>query len=617
MARQPSDGKQGSKDSRTKRVNFDNESAKKFDKTYEKRSRYKGKHKEKQDSRSKADRTRNNTQRVAQATDDWFAPFNWNPELVQGAARIPDSFIQGYPIPGFSLKQSVPTLMVLDWQPVFETGKMSAMTQAMNDQYSFVVHANSRNYNYSPVDLFLLELAGTQVFSAIAMGIRAYGVMNMYSAVNEVLPKALVEGMGFSFKDLRNNLSRMWLDLNQLISESTQVWLPNTFTFTSRWFRLNSEIYMDSESVKDQFYMFRQTGFYKLRLDQRKGTALDKISWLRNIDQSGVEPFLSFNLDSTDSNARTWADYLDFVRQLIEPLTQAQDRGMIYGDLLNAYGLDRMFAIAPIAFDYTTPIRNDETALTAIMNATLTPFTPNAVTQDPQKNVLQLIWDAPSTYDPPFTQYGYAVPKEAVLNFKHMQSSPTPEQIVNASRFISLGIDGNGSALIVRASGSTTGIEFAGKIKTVTVTDGSLKPAVYSSEVVNALRLITPYPATYAPYESPENNLYEYKLGPAAYYQAYDAVGTGQLVEYTLALGLTQAFDWRPICYNFSNSAIVVEKQNIPTAGTTETIYQLNNLITPALLTGELDYIVPLAAQDLKQINEVCFKSLMGVPIRL
>lgn len=392
------------KDSNTKRVNFDNERLSKFE-------------------RSIVPDTSNDPQ--------WYAT---NAELMKAAGSIPFSNTTGAEL-GFKGYNSIslpnkeevariPGVCSYTWIPSLGGGNTDAINAAKDSLYSYVVHANSRNTSYTSADLMLTIVAGMQVFSFLAAGIRAYGTMRLYDQRNRYLPNALITAMGFDFNDLRENLPNMWFELNHLIAQTKQIWIPNTMPVLSRWFWMNSEVYMDSESVKGQYYMYTQSKF--LQLNETANPTGTSLSWVKYSDGS------NFSL-----NAKTrvkWSQYIDIAQRLISSLVNSEDRGIMMGDILKAYGADKIYAINPISSEYAIIPSYNREVLSQMENCT--PTNPNymEIFQDADGRILQ------GSYNP-FSAGSTAIhlqPRQRLINF-HFPEPPTPEQIMVATRMMTAG----------------------------------------------------------------------------------------------------------------------------------------------------------------------------------
>lgn len=394
-------GGQPKKDSGSKRVNYDNTREKKFDEDISK------------------DRIIPPMKTGRSNDIRWYSR---NPELLKGSSDMTFYNVTGAQLPfiaptpsgsTYIPSNSVPAVLSLNWYPYIGGVDNTAINQAASAIYSFVVHANSRNTSYSQTDQMMYILAGGSVFSMIALGIRAYGLMQYYSGDNEYLPRMLLKASGFDPEDLRSNYSHMWFDLNNLIAQSKQIWIPNEMPVLERWFWLNSHVYMDSSTVKGQYYMFVPTSYFSLsETGSAQGTSLNYTDW--------------WNDDSMA--AHSWSAYINVVQKMIDDLMRAEDRGLIFGDILKAYGADKLYAVNEIALDYQTVPVYDTEVLTQIENAVSFRAKPTAVTQDANTNVILTTWPFLNGTNQP------VVPETPILNF-HQKEPPTAEQVMIATRF--------------------------------------------------------------------------------------------------------------------------------------------------------------------------------------
>lgn len=410
-------------DSRAKRVNYDNTRESKFER----------------DMRIKDPACTNKSNDVR-----WYAN---SPELLKAAASLSFYNTVGLPLQ-MPNNRVVPGICTLEWTPVIGMGDNAPIQQAANSIYSFVVHANSRNYSYDPADQMMLILAGASVFSAIAMGIRAYGVMRRFSGQDYYTPAGLIHAMRFDYSNLLGNLSQMWFDLNEMIDRVSQIWVPNVMPVIERWFWMNSNVYKDAQSAKAQYYMFVPTQFYQLsETAEETGTSLQPIVWSGKFDGSSMHYF-------------TWAEYTTIVRSMINSLLNSQDRGIIFGDILKAYGAEKLYSIKPITSDYILEPVYDREVLSQIENATKVPIYPGAITQDATGHILQN-WNNYSLET--LANTGMYLPNKAVLNF-HQAEQPTPEQIMVATRLTALNMkvyekNVDGSTISMRVGPAVCGTE--------------------------------------------------------------------------------------------------------------------------------------------------------------
>lgn len=208
-------GKQGRKDSTSKRENLDNVRIDKL--------------KEIEDSGDdKAGKGYSKPKPCSSKPNDlsWYAK---NPEMLEASSHVTFGTIIGSGFQFDNRVSYIPGVMAISWMPtiggVLEAG-MGALQQAANSTYSYLVHANSRNYSYEPADLMMMILGGANVFSLLSAMIRAFGTIQFYDEPNMYKPDGILKAMGFNADNLRLNLSTMWWDINELINRTKQIWIP-------------------------------------------------------------------------------------------------------------------------------------------------------------------------------------------------------------------------------------------------------------------------------------------------------------------------------------------------------------------------------------------------------
>nr|AVX53307.1 putative capsid [Marmot picobirnavirus] len=483
---------------------------------------------------------------------EWYAR---NQELLRSAASLPFSQTLGQRVyvPDTGGSFVVPGVLSIAWIPALGITGMNdngtplygsfppsvdALNQAANSVYSFVVHANSRNTSYDAPDLLMVILAGGNVFSAIAMGIRVFGLMHRYDQQNLYTPRALVEACGFDFEDLQANLSKMWFDINNLVAMSSQIWIPNEFPLFERWFWMNTNVYADAESAKSQFYLFAQRRFYQFsETSSSQGTALTPIEW-----------------DVSGTTSHTWDQYVSMVRTMIDALLGSQDRGIMFGDILKAYGPDKIYALSEVPINYTTPVVFDREVLTQIENAQGVDL-PLASDLGFQQNVEKgvILHRVTPLEASASLQISRVLPSAGVLNF-HSKEVPTPEMVMVATRM---------KAMQDPSRNYGFGV-----------------PSVVGSELLTRMNI-----------------------------WVSDPQGKPKSVAFTSARGDTTtinedwfkywlAFDWAPWLYPVAVSG---------TAG--------NSSITYRMPLGEWDQYTVVAAHDLAEMHNAAIYSELGVPM--
>lgn len=497
--------------------------------------------------------------------------YSRNPELLRSAASLPFAKVLGAQVAN---DQSIPVpgVMKFVYNPTLGSN-MQVLNQCANQTYSFLVHANSRNYNYDAPDLMLLIAAGTQVFSIIGSMMRAYGAIKYYQERNMYVPDALVQAMGFSPSDLRRNLGRAWFDINNLVDQSKQIWIPNTMPIVDRWFWLNTSIFSDAEGEVAQLYLYVQDNYWMLSEKVSTGTALVPLQ------VNGVR----FSPGYTAAGY-TWDQWVSAAQVMIDQLINSQDRGIIFGDILNAYGSDKIRAMQPIPADFVVGPTYNMEVLMQIENITLSGATPMGYVQDVNKNVIAPLhlWDRTTGYSEDTTSLS-----NPVLNF-HIPNQPSPEMVVVATRAMAAGME------VIKANYI--------KSDNTVATVQSLFTSVYGTEIVQVIFV------------------YKFKQNGNNWELSINNAGSGwTMVNYpsTVANAAARAkwtvdwcaelsaFDWHPFVYITPRT-----EATTMTNGTTNgapTIF--------SGIVGDLDNYIRISDSELEKLHNMALFSLLGVPV--
>lgn len=534
------------KDSNSKRVNYDNTRADKFERDVEKKGpgrKLNGRNRSAKYGKSSA----NGPDYAKRGSCNDLSWYTRTPSLLQGSSRLTFGEVVGQPFSVLS-PDTVPGIMRIGYCPAISDYGEKALTQAMNGMYSYTVHANSRNKSYDAVDEMLIVLAAGQVFEALALGARVYGLMQLYDERNNYLPKALIQASGFSFKDLKANYSHMWFDLNERIVASRQLWVPDVMPVVKRWFWLSSNIYMDANSPKSQYYVFTPDVFlYYNETGSESGGSLSAYSnW-------------------TNKSQFSWTQYLEMVDSMISALTESQDRGIIMGDILKAYGADKIFAMNEVSLDYKVLPVYDSEVLTQIENLSVFPVRPTSVVQDTSRQRLTMHWTNNLTPDQIINQ-AYLSTFGSVLNF-HQKEIPTEGQVMIATRLKAAGV-------IVREGNTAATFEIA--------------PYISGTETVSSIQMIRR--------EGSIDNWFTLVPNDLSFYTSE---------QFLKAMVYWSAFDWAPWLYTVTKA----------TASQITIGSVVGGVIQSAI--GEWDNYTFLSDEELKRMHNTAVYSEFGVPTEL
>lgn len=529
-----------------------------------------------------------------------------NPTLLKSAASYP-----AFPILGDKVGTSAaaPGIMTFYWSPNFgsyDIGNLQpfgdpttsdasillttppvALNQSADSTYSYLVHANSRNYAYNSPDLMLLIIAGSQVFSMIEAMKRAYGIAKNYVETNRYTPDSLLVAQGFNPTDLRHNLGQAWFDINNLIVQTRQIWVPNVFPIVTRWMDLNSNMYKDATGPYAQTYQYVQnTYFLYSETAYNTGGAL--------ID-SGFHPGLTNSTavvsgslaDTSTPTTYLWSQWVGKCQEMIDALVNSEDRGIIYGDLLNAYTAERIIALPEISADYSVDAEYSPEISMQIENTVSLSYRLAPIGLVQFNNKLFPMYRKPmssGSTEGAVKTLNIPTPNVPILNF-HVESDPTPEMILLATRFQSFGI----SAVAQPLPGTTSNI--------ATKAEYVYAPATSGSEIVTNITMCV-LPVTASDADSNYSNNY------------WRMNGLWGLDLYTDAESM--AFDWHPFIYNLDTGTVPTNYPEQPDEDTATIKMPYGFEVTKYY--GDYDRYTISTHLLVDKINDVAFLSLFGVP---
>lgn len=518
--------------------------------------------------------------------------FNKNAELLRSAASLPFASILGQTLTP-SAGNAVPGITTVLWNPSFGSSSVpSAWNKAGQQIYSFVVHANSRNYKYGFTDLFMLIHAGIELFVAIADAIRAYGIIKYYPERNYYLADGLVKAIGYDPADLRRNLSSMWFDINNLIMQTKQIWIPNVLPLLQRWIRMNSTVYTDAPGDASQMYVYVRNRYFKMsETASTQGTCLVPATIPTTIDQNtgAGSSWTEFYRENGSAPLRTykWEQMRAMIQSMISALVMSQDRGMIYGDILNAYGDAKIYAMPEINVDYVVKPEYNAEVLAQIENITFCNYNyPRFFTQnlDNIGEELQQVWVAADHNDTSLSATAM-MPREQILNF-HVAEQPSTDLITVGTRLkVGAGMFQNTllapKAQFSTSTGAWTSVETEKGTAWLPTTCGTEIPcAMYITQAV-----------------SPNNNISPW------YIQRINPIfsGSSQISGYGwLRL---MAFDWHPFIYDI---------RSMDNIGSGEEVGDYASIFAEAY--GDFSNYIAIDDVNLAKLNDVCLYSVLGIP---
>lgn len=265
----------------------------------------------------------------------------------------------------------VPCIMRLKWVPTVGVAHDATadINVAFKAFYSKVRHANSGARNYESPDLVAYTMAMDSIANLYHAGLRAYGMLNLYSPNNAIYPKRIVEAMGFNFEDWINNQPNIMFYLKNKMNQLMTFSVPNAMPIFMSHLDISSKVYTDGEGDKTQAYVFVQDVYYSYEV-------ADKAAGLKAV---------KFTDQPNTDHLYTWSDFVNLFERLLQPLLNSEDIAMISGDIEKCYGTVSAMRILPISDAYVTPVVKDDDILLGINNALIVPIDPSTlITRDTQ-----------------------------------------------------------------------------------------------------------------------------------------------------------------------------------------------------------------------------------------
>lgn len=362
----------------------------------------------------------------------WYSHY---PELLKGAANVNFSWALGNKIFGGSSyddpvlndligEQSLPGVMTLTVipGPGLSDEYNSPINIASRNIYSFLRHANSGHTNYESTDLMMYLLGMDSAYSYYAYMCRIYGLARNYYVTNKYYPKALIHAMGVDFEDIMRNLADFRYYINSYAVKLGSMCVPAGFDLMSRHAWLFSNVYLDEDSEHAQSYMFIPKGFHRYE-------------WLPENGGQAKAGGLKFSSLSKNMNLNA---IIAYGNGIVDALMQDEDCGIISGDILKAYGSDKLYKFTVVDEGYTIdPVFVPE-VITQIENATVNTLFSNI--SDGQFDITQDEEGGFISYDPMVDISQVGTDREVqmycdsrIINM-HV-SNPSPEAIEVATRF--------------------------------------------------------------------------------------------------------------------------------------------------------------------------------------
>ena len=292
---------------------------------------------------------------------DWYIS---NDQLAKDVASLPYAVLTGRTLPIHQAyttdaigHPSFPGVCKLSF--VTSVGRSvdgtSAINTASRSIYAWVRHQNSGHSNYEAPDLMIYIMAMMEVYAAYFEAVRIYDLAMTYKLVNRYMPEAVLKALGVNAENISANLAQYRAGLNLFAAKVSSLAVPNNFTTFQRHAMMLSNIFMDSDTDRGQYYVFARS-HYRVYDPQTASTG----GYLKTYAYADKAP---------NAGGLTYDVILQILNDMLDPILSDEDMNIMSGDILKAYELANLYVIPGVDENRTISGVFDETVLAQIENA--------------------------------------------------------------------------------------------------------------------------------------------------------------------------------------------------------------------------------------------------------
>lgn len=261
---------------------------------------------------------------------------------------------------GDTVKTAVPGIATFYFLPTIPLGpKVGAdfFNQLAMKLYIFVRHQNSGHANYEFADLMQALYSIVSINGIYGTLTRLYGTLLKYSVLNKYKARAMVEAQGFDYDSLISRMPDLYAIIERLRCAFDAYPIPKNLPVADRQLWMTANIFKDSNDAKSPLWMFVQAAYYSVP----NVNALQQAIWCPWYNGEG----------SSGTGRATLEDIDTLVTTIIRDLCSDEDYGIIFGDILKAYGAENCAVLKQIPRDYIVEDVFDPNANLQLHNATV------------------------------------------------------------------------------------------------------------------------------------------------------------------------------------------------------------------------------------------------------
>lgn len=264
-----------------------------------------------------------------------------------------------------------------------EEGNASMLNLAATRLYQFTRFENNGSSKYDRGDLMLYFLAMDSCYMFHAWMKRIYSEMHQFSNMNRYLPRALMRAERVDYEDLEKKLPKFRGWINQYAEKLSVLPIPHSMSYMARHSWMANSLFVDTDTVKCQFYLYVPQYFQRFAVADGTGTLPAGTPWLQLDDPT------------YGNNRLTLDDLINYGNSLIDPLIDNEDFNLIGADVLKAFGSNGVVVLDEIPDDYTVLPMYSEEVLNQIENSTAIghPACYGSLILPAQNNGASVYWD--------------------------------------------------------------------------------------------------------------------------------------------------------------------------------------------------------------------------------
>lgn len=288
-------------------------------------------------------------------------------QLAKDAASIPYNYVSGgkFRISGktsanvINNEEAIPGVMVIPYISSIgvSEGRADGVNNAAIQFYSMIRKGNSGAKNYEAPDLMMYVLALRDIYSMMAYGKQILGLVSRFDSMNINTPDLILRALGVDPNDLRSNIAKYRKSFNELVHKVNVFAMPDIFSVFARSVYIHSAVFMDSTSMRAQYYVFRKVGHHTW-----DGTS-SSLGTMLKYHTPIFDP-------ATSTNGITFEEIiLTPLQEMVNAIYYDTDAQTMNGDILKAFNNTTLLQFVEVGDDYVTPFTVDTDILSQIENS--------------------------------------------------------------------------------------------------------------------------------------------------------------------------------------------------------------------------------------------------------